>query len=69
LRRGFEQGLVDRFYQGYLRPFDRWRLLFGKLPGVPVFRAASCLMEAFTPPSPTPQTRLSGGGMPIGGSG
>ena len=66
---GFEQGLVDRFYQGYLRRSDRWRILFGKLPGVPVFRAVSCLVETFTPPSPSPQPRLPEGAVSLGGQG
>jgi lycopene beta-cyclase len=66
---GLEQGLVDRFHQGHLRPLDRWRLLLGKLPAVPFFRAVSCLLEAFTPPSSSSQSRIPEKAITLGGSG
>jgi lycopene beta-cyclase len=46
---GFEQGLIDRFYRGSLRAGDRFRILFGKAPGVPLFRAVFCTFESLTP--------------------
>jgi len=47
---GFEQGIIDRFYRGSLRAGDRMRILFGKPPGVPLFRALFCTLESLTPP-------------------
>jgi len=54
----FEQGLIDRFYQGALRRGDRVKILFGKLPRVPLFRALSCMFETFTPPLDAAPRRL-----------
>jgi lycopene beta-cyclase len=48
---GFEQGVIERFYRGLLRGGDRFKILFAKAPGVPLFRAVFCTLESLTPPA------------------